>query len=459
MPQLNPFMFREYDIRGIVEKDLTKETVELIGKALAAHALKQKIKEAVIGRDNRPSSDWVFDSLKEGMLSTGMNVIDLGLVPIPAFYYVLEKQKRNFGAMITGSHNPKEFNGFKVSLHNHCIFGKEIQKIRQLCEKGKFPKGKGKETRYERALQDYQEMILEKIQLNRNKKLKVVLDCGNGTASVIAPSLFKALGIELVELYCTSDGSFPNHVPDPVVPQHLQGLIEKVKQEKADLGIALDGDVDRIGVIDEKGGIIWGDMLMILFSRELLKKKPKQKILVEVKCSQAVIDDIKAHNGIPLLCATGHSLIEARMVKEKALLAGEMSGHFFFADEYFGYDDAMYAAGRLFRLLSNSPQSLSSLLSDAPKYFSSPEIRAECPDKEKKRIVAEIKKYFKQKYEVIEIDGARVLFKEGWGLVRASNTQPVLVLRFEGKTQKALEEIKSEFREKLKEFPELKADF
>jgi len=454
--ELNPNIFRQYDIRGLVNKDLSGEFAELLGKAFGTYIANNGGKKAVVGHDNRPSSDSYSKYLIRGIVSTGIEVTDVGLVPTPAYYFSVIKLKQDGGVMITGSHNPPEFNGFKISKGNHAIYGEEIQVIRKLMEKGKFIKGKGNVKKID-ILESYAETIKKKFSLN--KKLKVVLDCGNGVGSVIAPQILKSMNIDLTELYCVSDGTFPNHHPDPTLPSTLTDLIAKVKELNADIGIALDGDADRIGVVDDKGTILWGDQLLILFSRELLAKNPGSKILVEVKCSQALIDDVKNHGGIPILSPTGHSIIEAKMIEEHGLIAGEMSGHMFFRDEYFGFDDAIYASARILRILSNSEKKLSELLADAPKYFSSPEIRVECSDEEKFNIVQKIGDFFRQKHEVIDVDGARVLFEHGWGLIRASNTQPVLVLRFEAKTKDELKEITSKFRQKLNEFDCVKIDF
>jgi len=454
--EINPNIFRQYDIRGIVNKDLSGEFAEELGKAVGTYLIKAGGKSASVGHDNRLSSDSYSKHLIRGLVSTGIDVTDIGLVPTPAYYYSVIKLQQHGGVMITGSHNPPEFNGFKISKGNHAIFGEEIQKILKIIQKKDFIKGKGSCKKYD-ILPEYLKMIIKKISLG--KKLKVVLDCGNGVGSVIAPQVLKELGTDLTELYCVSDGTFPNHHPDPTLPSTLKDLIKKVKELNADIGIALDGDADRIGVIDEKGNILWGDQLMILFSRELLQKQPGSKILVEVKCSQAVLDDVKNHGGIPLLSPTGHSIIEAKMIEENALIAGEMSGHMFFRDEFFGFDDAIYASARILRILSFSKKKLSELLADAPKYFSSPEIRAECSDEDKFEIVKKVADFFKKSHKVIDIDGARVLFENGWGLIRASNTQPVLVLRFEAKTKEKLEEIKSKFRQKLNEFEDVKIDF
>jgi phosphomannomutase/phosphoglucomutase len=454
--ELNPNIFRQYDIRGLVNKDLSGEFAELLGKAVGTYLVKKGSKKAVVGYDNRPSSLSYAKNLIKGLVSTGLDVSNIGLVPTPVYYFSVIHLDQHGGVMITGSHNPPEFNGFKISRGNHSIFGEEIQEIRKLMESKDFIKGEGS-VKKAGILETYRKMIKNKISLK--KKLKVVLDCGNGVGSVIAPQILKDLGVDLIELYCVSDGTFPNHHPDPTLPSTLTDLIAKVKSTKADLGIALDGDADRLGVVNEKGNILWGDQLMILYSRELLARKPNSKILVEVKCSQSLIDDIKNHKGIPILSPTGHSIIEAKMVEEHALIAGEMSGHMFFRDEFFGFDDAIYASARLLRLLSSTHETLSELLADAPKYFSSPEIRVECSDEKKFEVVKKVGDYFRKSHKVISVDGARVLFENGWGLIRASNTQPILVLRFEAKTKDELEEIKSEFRQRLNEFECAKIDF
>ncbi|MFH1663208.1 MAG: phosphomannomutase/phosphoglucomutase, partial [archaeon] len=325
--QLNPLVFRQYDIRGLVNKDLSGDFAELLGKAVGTYLIKSGGKFAVIGYDNRPSSPSYAKRLIRGMASTGLEVTDLGFVPTPAYYFSVIHLNQHGGVMITGSHNPPEFNGFKISKGSHAIFGEEIQEIYKLMEKNVFAKGKGRIAKKD-ILKDYAKTISKKVVLK--KKLKVVLDCGNGVGSVIAPKIFKELGVDLTELYCVSDGTFPNHHPDPTLPDTLKDLIAKVKKLNADIGIALDGDADRIGVVNDKGEILWGDQLLILFSRELLLKNPGSKILVEVKCSQSLIDDVKNHGGIPVLSPTGHSIIEAKMLEEHALISGEMSGHMFF---------------------------------------------------------------------------------------------------------------------------------
>ncbi len=449
MVRIEKTMFREYDIRGIVGKDLTADVVELLGKAIGTY---MQDKSIVVGFDNRPSSRPFRDALVKGLLSTGMNVVDIGLCITPVLYFALRHLKISAGVMITGSHNPGEYNGFKIVSNFHSVYGREIQKLYELMVKGNFDQGVG--TVKEASItENYLNYIKNHIKLG--KKMKIVLDCGNGTAGILAPKLLGKLGCEVTELYCESDGTFPNHHPDPAKPELYSRLAEAVKKEKADLGIAFDGDGDRIGVFDENGNVIFGDDLLILFSREVLERHPGAKICVEVKCSQAVVEDIKAHGGVVVMSPTGHSLIEELMRKENALLTGEMSGHMFFADEYFGYDDAIYASARLLRILSNTDKTIRQILDTAPKYFSTPVIRVHCPDDVKFDIIKKLVKFFKSRYEVIDIDGARVLFKDGWGLVRASNTQPDLTLRFEARTEKGLKEIENLFRKELSKYPEV----
>jgi phosphomannomutase/phosphoglucomutase len=374
-------------------------------------------------------------------------VIDLGMVPTPLLYFALFNLNEEGGIQITGSHNPPDNNGFKICLGTSTIYGDEIQKIRLIMESGEFVTGKGtlEEKDIARAYTDY----LLKHLFPGNWKRRVVVDAGNGTGGVIAVPLYRDLGFEVIPLFCEQDGHFPNHHPDPTIPENMKSLIETVAREKADLGIAFDGDSDRIGVVDECGSVIWGDQLMIIFSRSILEDSPGATFIAEVKCSQTLFDDIAKRRGNPIMWKVGHSLIKAKMKEEGASLAGEMSGHLFFADRYFGYDDAIYAGARLLEILSNADGSLSSLLADVPKMLSTPEIRMDCPDEKKFHLVRQLAEEFKRKYRVIEIDGARVLFSDGWGLVRASNTQPVLVLRFEASSQERLATIQHLVMERL----------
>ena len=451
---MNPLIFREYDIRGMVGKDLTHDVVREIGRGYGTMMRNLGKKHITVGRDNRLSSKDFRDAIVEGILSTGIDVTDCGLIPTPLLYFSLFHLPVDGGVQITGSHNPPEFNGFKLCVGKTTIHGKEIQHVREIIESGKLSQGKGILKEYD-IITPYLEMVKSKIKLN--KKLKVVLDGGNGTSGLIAPKLLRDLGCEVTELYCNLDGNFPNHFPDPTVVKNLTDLIKKVKDEKADVGIGYDGDADRIGVVDNEGNIIWGDQLMIIFARDILKRKKGAKVVFEVKCSQNLGNDIKKHGGIPIMWAAGHSLIKDKMLKENAEFGGEMSGHIFFKDGYFGFDDAIYASLRLLLILSNTNQKITEMLADVPKTFTTPEIRVDCPDEEKFEIVKNITADFKKEYDVIDIDGARVIFNGGWGLIRASNTQPVLVVRFEAETEEKLEDFKKILYQRLNKFPALKS--
>jgi phosphomannomutase/phosphoglucomutase len=444
--QINSQIFREYDIRGLVGKDLIPDIVRKIGQGFGTHMIHLGYKELVVGRDGRLSSNSFREALIEGLLSTGCNIVDIGLCPTPVFYFSLFHLNKEGGMMITGSHNPPEFNGFKVSVGKSTIFGEELQALRRLIEKGLFSEGVGN---YSEAnlLEPYRNYIQKNIRVE--KKMKIVIDAGNGTGGVVAGALISGLGCEVKELYCEVDGRFPNHFPDPTIPKNLTDLIRQVMETKADVGIGYDGDADRIGVVDDVGNIIWGDQLMILFSREILKEKKGATFVAEVKCSQNLFNDIEKQGGKAIMWKTGHSLIKEKMKGEKAVLGGEMSGHLFFADRYFGYDDAIYASCRLIELLSKTEKKLSQLLEDVPKAFITPEIRVDCPDEIKFKVVEKVKEELRQNHPVIDVDGVRVKFEDGWGLVRASNTQPALVLRFEALTEKQLQAIKKLVEEKV----------
>jgi phosphomannomutase/phosphoglucomutase len=446
--QINPQIYREYDIRGVVDKDLTPDVVRTLGQGFGTHMARLGRKELVVGRDGRLSSTAFEKALIEGLISAGCHVTDIGLCPTPVYYFSIFHLDKDGGMMVTGSHNPPEFNGFKVSVDKSTIFGEEIQALGRLIEKGKFSSGKGSLGR-EEVIRPYQDCIKKNIKLE--KPLKVVIDAGNGTAGPVAGPLLKDLGCELEELYCEVDGRFPNHFPDPTVPGNLKDLIDRVMKTRADVGIGYDGDADRIGVVDDQGSILWGDQLMILFSREILKDRKGATFVAEVKCSQNLYNDIEKHGGKAIMWRAGHSLIEEKMREEKAALGGEMSGHLFFADRYFGFDDAIYASCRLVELLSKTDKKLSQLLSDVPKTFITPEIRVDCPDEAKFRVVETVRESLRKDYPVIDVDGVRVKFEDGWGLVRASNTQPVLVLRFEALTQDRLNWMKSLIEKKVQE--------
>jgi phosphomannomutase/phosphoglucomutase len=447
---INPAIFRKYDVRGIWEKDLTEETVGLLAKAFSTYLLRAASKDkakVTVGWDARLHSPAVRDILIRGLNSSGIDVIDLGMCPTPLQYYSLFKLSVDGGIMITGSHNPPEFNGFKLSVGRETLFGDNIQALKKLIETGDFRTGSGSVEQYP-IIDDYVDFLKDKFQ--DMSGLKVVIDAGNGTGGIVAQRIIRPLGAELFELYCEPDGRFPNHHPDPVEEKNLKDLITKVREVKAHVGIGYDGDADRLGVVDEDGNIIWGDRLMIIFSRDILKEHPKAKIIGEVKCSQTLYDDVASHGGIPIMWKTGHSLIKEKLKKEKALLAGEMSGHIFFADRYFGYDDAIYASLRLLEIIKKAgePYSTKALLKDAPVMTSTPEIRFECPDEVKFAIVEKAKEAFKE-YPAQTIDGIRIQFDDGWALIRASNTQPALVLRFEAVNEKRLSEIRNFVESKL----------
>jgi phosphomannomutase/phosphoglucomutase len=441
---LSRTIFREYDIRGVAGKDLTPEVATAIAGAYAAFLAEREVRGTVaVGRDNRPSGEKLHASLVSGLLSSGIDVIDLGVVPTPLAYWSEHNLDVIGRIQITGSHNPPEYNGFKLGLGRTSIYGADIQRIYDLACAGKFPKGKGK-LLHEDVVDRYVDDIVKRVG-PLSRPMKVVLDCGNGAGSLVAPKLFPKLGIDPTYLFCESDGTFPNHHPDPTVPKNLEALINAVEKEGAELGIAFDGDADRIGVVDDRGEIIWGDYILILYARDVLARTGKgQPILFDVKASQALPEEIKKAGGVPLMWKTGHSLMEEKLHETHAPVAGEMSGHMFFSEGFYGFDDALYGAARLLRIIADSGKTVRELLADVQRFVSTPEIRVDCEDDKKFGIVAEAQKYFGSKYDVITVDGARVLFGDGWGLIRASNTQPILVTRFEARTREELDRIQGE---------------
>jgi len=449
---ISPSIFREYDIRGIWGKDLTEEAALLIGKGFGtyiAETLKKPRCRISVGRDVRLSSPAISEQLINGLVSTGAEVYDIGPCPTPVQYFSIHHLGLDGGIMITGSHNPPDYNGFKVSVGRETIYGDAIQSLRRRIEAGNFLSGDGKVTSLP-VIPQYKDYL--KGGFKDFSGIKVVVDAGNGTAGLLVPELLREMGAEVTELFCEPDGRFPNHHPDPVVAGNLVDMIQEVKKVQAHLGVAYDGDSDRLGVVDEKGGIIWGDRLMIIYGRDIVKTLPGAKIIGEVKCSQVMYDEIKRCGGSPIMWKTGHSLIKKKMKEEKAALAGEMSGHIFFADRYLGYDDAVYATLRLLEILKESgqPYSLSRLLEGLPEVHSTPEIRFDCDDSIKFKVPEKVREAFSGN-DVITIDGARINFKDGWALVRASNTQPVLVLRFEASNEKALDEIRTLVEERLQQ--------
>ncbi len=446
---INPQIFREYDIRGIVGKDLTPETVRNIGQAIGTYIKRQGGKSLVVGHDVRSSSVEFREILSLALNSTGCNVVDIGMVPTPVSYFALHHLKADGGVMITGSHNPPEFNGFKISLGQHSLYGKKIQELKGLIDSNDFEKGYGKIDQTN-VLEPYMEHICSIINVSR--KVKVVVDGGNGCFGITGPQLLKKLGQEPIEIFCEPDGTFPNHHPDPTVEKNLTGLIDKVRSENAELGIGFDGDADRIGVVDEKGNILWGDQLLTIFARDILSRNPGATIVGEVKCSQNLYQDIEKHGGVPVMAPAGHSLIKKKMKETNALLAGEMSGHVCFSDNYFGFDDAIFAAGRVLQIVAQSSMKVSEMLADLPETAYTPEIRIDCPDDKKFEIVRELTETFRSQYEVVDIDGVRINFGDGWALIRASNTQPVLVLRFEAETKDRLNDLVGIIKEQMDKY-------
>jgi phosphomannomutase/phosphoglucomutase len=452
MTSVNPAIFREYDIRGIVGQDITEEFVEDLGRAYAAYVGGQGAETIAVGHDARLHSPGFRDALVEGLTSAGLNVVDLGLIPTPLLYFALFHLDLDGGLMVTGSHNPPEYNGFKICVGKTTISGSEIQRLRAVMEKGSFPSGRGSSSSAD-IISPYVDYCTKSISLDR--PVRLVVDAGNGTGGLVGPTIMRQLGCEVMELYCEPDGTFPNHHPDPTVEAYIQDLKDTVVSGGYEVGIGYDGDADRIGAVDEEGKIIWGDMILLLAARDLLKRRPGATVICEVKCSRVLVEEVERLGGRCIMWKTGHSPIKKKLKEEGALLAGEMSGHLFFADEYFGFDDAVYASLRLLRLIASSDKSLSAMLAELPPTYTTPEIRVECPEERKFALVDELASYFKERYDVLDVDGVRVNFEDGWGLVRASNTQPVLVLRFEGTSDKALERAKDVILSKLRTYPEV----
>ncbi|MFH0810534.1 MAG: phosphomannomutase/phosphoglucomutase [Pseudomonadota bacterium] len=438
---MNSEVFREYDIRGIVERDFDEAFLQNLGRAYAT--LIGSGQRVCLGRDGRLHSPRLHDQLLEGMLAGGLEVIDVGLLPTPVLYFSIMHLAADGGIMITGSHNPPEFNGFKICVGRDTIYGDQIQQLRRIMELGQLAVSvRGCQASYD-VLPHYLAQLDGRVRLARPPR--VVLDAGNGTAGLVAPQALRALGCQVVEMFTEVDGRFPNHFPDPTVPANLEDLRRRVLAEAADVGFAFDGDADRLGVVDERGSVIWGDDLLVIFGRDILGRNPGATVVAEVKCSGRLFADLAARGGRPVMWKSGHSLIRSKMREERALLAGELTGHFFFADRYFGFDDATYAAMRLLEIFSESAGPLSALLKDLPVAHATPEIRIPCPDEAKFEVVSRLTEHFRRKkYAICDIDGARIDFGDGaWGLVRASNTQPVVVIRCEAPTPQRLDKIRS----------------
>jgi phosphomannomutase/phosphoglucomutase len=438
---LKSTIFREYDIRGIADEELVDPGITELGRAAGSYLQRKNGKKITLGRDCRLSSTRLRNALIRGLIESGCHVTDVGVVPTPLVYYSVFHLKADGAVMITGSHNPAEYNGFKIVSGASTIHGDEIQELRRIIERRDFERGEGSEKAVD-IVTPYVDEISSQFHFER--RVKVVADAGNGTAGPAMRRIFQKLNCEATELFFEMDGRFPNHHPDPTVPKNLARLVDTVVSQHADLGIAFDGDADRIGAVDDRGSIIYGDQLMIIYAREILSRKPGATFIGEVKCSQTLYDDIRKRGGNPIMWRTGHSLIKAKMKETHAELAGEMSGHMFFADRYYGFDDALYAACRLMEIVSQSGRPLSAQLDGLPATVATPEIRVDCEDERKFEVVRRVTEEFRKTHQTVDVDGVRILFAHGWGLVRASNTQPVLVLRFEASTPDLLAQYRLE---------------
>jgi phosphomannomutase/phosphoglucomutase len=442
-----PHIFREYDIRGLHATELSDPVAEAVGRAFGTLIAESGGTRVALGQDVRPSSPRLAQAIERGMRVAGLAVERVGVVPTPALYYAVAARALDGGLQVTGSHNPPEFNGFKMTRARAPLFGAEIQRMRERIERGDLRSGAGSATDTP-VLDDYRAMLIERLKSGRG--LKVVMDCGNGCAGTVVPRVFEAMGHTIVPLFAELDGRFPNHLPDPTVPALMRDLIGAVQQHGADLGIGFDGDADRIGAVDGRGRMVFGDQILALLARDVLTRVPGGEIIFDVKCSQGLIEDITAHGGRPSMWKTGHSLIKSRLLETGAPLAGEMSGHMFFSEGYFGFDDALFAAGRLLRYVAATGSAFAALVDSIPHYFATPETRLACPEERKFEIVESLKREFAGRYRVIDLDGARVEFGDGWGLVRASNTQPALVVRFEARSPERLKQIRNLFMEPLR---------
>lgn len=444
---MNPGIFREYDIRGIAGKDILEEDAQSIGRAFGTLLQRQSRKTVSVGRDCRLTSESFSAHFISGILSTGCDVVDIGVCPTPVLYFSIQHLNLEGGAMVTASHNPPEYNGFKLMSGEDSIHSQGLQDVRLLIEANDFVEGQGRVVQKD-VITPYKEFLVQNIKIKH--PLRIGIDAGNGTGGITALPVLKQLGCEVHDIYCDLDGTFPNHEADPTQKKNLLDLIGLVREKSLDLGVGYDGDADRIGVVDKNGNVIYGDQLMVIYAREILQRNPGATFISEVKCSMVMYEDIRKHGGKAIMWRTGHSLIKKKMKEENAALAGEMSGHMFFKDRYLGFDDALYATCRLLEIMADTGLGVDELIGDLPKTFTTPELRVDCPDHIKFKVVAKIVKEFKAKMEVIDIDGLRAVYEDGWGLVRASNTQPALVLRFEALTEERLAEIRNEIESALK---------
>lgn len=442
---LNPQIFRQSDVRGIVGRDLSAGVARTLGRAYAALLAERGLRgEVAVGRDNRPSGDELRDGLVAGLTESGVDVVDVGVVPTPLLYWALYNEPVVGGIQITGSHNPKEYNGFKLSVGRSSLHGEGVRRLYELAAAEQFVTGRGS-VRSAPVVERYIDDVVQRVG-RLSRPLRVVADYGNGAGALVGPRLFERLGAQTTNLFAESDGTFPNHHPDPTVVENVQDLIAAVRREGADLGVGFDGDADRVGLVDEHGEIVWGDYLLILYARDVFARtRPGQAVVFDVKCSEALPDAVRAAGGVPVMWKTGHSLIKSKMKELDAPLAGEMSGHMFFAEGFYGHDDALYGAARLLKIVADSGRSVGELLADVPKFVSTPELRVDVAEEEKFGIVADAVRDFRARYDVIDVDGVRVRFGDGaWGLIRASNTQAVLVMRFEARTPEHLAAIRGE---------------
>ncbi|MBI5058686.1 phosphomannomutase/phosphoglucomutase [candidate division KSB1 bacterium] len=446
---INPNIFREYDIRGVVADDLPTAVVVQLGKGIGTYMRGKGAKRITLGRDGRLSSERIQHDLQDGLLATGLEITDVGMCPTPVLYFSIQHLGVDGGIMITGSHNPPEFNGIKMTLGKTSIFGPMIQEIRERIDAQAFAVSASRAP-----VQTYEVLDPYVTWLSRNLKLdravRVGMDSGNGVGGLVAPQIFRAIGATVYDIFTEVDGRFPNHHPDPTVERNLTALKQLVAEKGLEVGVGFDGDADRLGVIDQHGTPIWGDQLMVLFARSILRHHPGAAIIADVKSSDNFFADVQRHGGRPIMWKTGHALIKSKLWEESAVLAGEMSGHFFFNDRYFGFDDGIYSACRLAEIVSQLDKPLHEELADLPRTYSTPEIRVDCPDDVKFGLVEKVKSTFKRKgHETFDLDGVRVRFSDGWGLVRASNTQPTLVLRFEANSEAGLQQIDHDIRDVL----------
>ena len=450
--EINKDIFRSYDIRGIAGTDLTEEFAELLGKTFGSYIQDRGEREVIVGHDCRESAEYLVRGLEKGLISTGVKVYNIGLVTTPMVYYARKFLKIGPAIQVTASHNPKEYNGFKMCVEeeNESIYGDQILEIYDYMVKGKFVAENG--SKEDVSIKEaYIEEIIERVKLG-NRKIKAVVDCANATASVVTVETLEKLGVEIIPLYCNIDPTFPNHHPDPSIEKNMVDLANKVKETKADVGFGFDGDGDRIGVVDDKGNMIFGDMYMLIMWREVIKNNPHANALVEVKCSQKLWDELVKLGAKPEFVRTGNPYIKAKMKEKNVPFSGEMSGHIFFRDEYYGFDDALYAAARFLRMMSNTDVKVSDMLKDTKNYVTTPEITKNVADDKKFDMIEKAVNAFKMLgYNVVDVDGARVIFENGWGLIRASNTSPKVTMRFEATSQEELDKIQKEFEKVLDE--------